>query len=203
MTDGNGAPRRGPTVGDAMRHDVVVVDVAASLTQAARRMREHEVGCLPVLERDRLVGMVTDRDVVVRGLGGDADFTKLKVGDVMTVGPLTTCPERSVEEAYTAMTRAGVRRLVVVDDGGGVRGLISWHDLGTFAGRQAQARQVGFYRRMVDSHGHPHRIELYRLYVSPGVPANEVEPFAIGRFEALHGDIPWRLVADDYEVAGA
>jgi CBS domain-containing protein len=199
----DGARRRGPTVADAMRRELVTIDAEASVALAARRMRDHEIGCLPVLEQGRPVGLVTDRDLVVRGLAENADLSQWRVAEVMSTGPLTIAPERSVEEACRLMTDTGVRRLLVVADEVRLIGLISWHDLAAFSARRPQARQVGFYRRIVDSHGHPHRIELFRLYVSPGVPANEVEPFAIGRFEALHGDIPWRLVADDYEVAGA
>jgi hypothetical protein len=164
-------------------------------------MRSHDVGCLPVLEKGALAGVVTDRDLVVRGLAGDGDFKRRRVGDVMSAGPVTIPPDASIEEACAVMTRTGVRRLIVVDDDGGMIGLISWHDLGTFAGRRPETHEVGFFRRMVDSHGHPHRIELCRLYLSPGVPPAEVEPFAITRFEALNGDMPWSLVADDYEVA--
>jgi len=201
MTMGAMAPRRGPTVGDAMRREVVTIDGGAAAALAAQRMRRHDVGCLPVLEEGRLVGMVTDRDLVVRGLADCPDLSRRRVGEVMSTGPLTIAPERSVEDAFRMMTETGIRRLLVVDDEGRLVGLISWHDLATFSAHRPQARQVGFYRRIVDSQGHPHRIELFRLYVSPGVPASEVEPFAIERFESVNGHMPWRLVADDYEVA--
>jgi CBS domain-containing protein len=201
MTNGAMAPRRGPTVGDAMRREVVTIDAGAVASIAAQRMRRHDVGSLPVLERGRLVGMVTDRDLVVRGLADTPDLSRRRVGELMSTGPLTIAPERSVEDAFRMMTDTGIRRLMVVDDQGRLVGLMSWHDLATFSSRRPRARQVGFYRRVVDSQGHPHRIELFRLYVSPGVPANEVEPFAIERFESVNGHTPWRLVADDYEVA--
>ena len=198
----DGAPRRrGPNVGDAMRRELVTIDAEASVALAARRMRHHQIGCLPVLEQGRPVGLVTDRDLVVRGLAENADLSQWRVAEVMSTGPLTISPERSVEEACRLMTDTGIRRLLVVADEVRLIGLISWHDLAAFSARRPQARQVGFYRRIVDSHGHPHRIELFRLYVSPGVPANEVEPFAIARFEHVNGRTPWRLVADDYEVA--
>jgi predicted transcriptional regulator len=184
-----------------MRRELVTIDADASVALAARRMRHHEVGCLPVLEQGRPVGLVTDRDLVVRGLAENADLSQWRVAEVMSTGPLTISPERSVEEACRLMTDTGIRRLLVVADESRLIGLISWHDLAAFSARRPQARQVGFYRRIVDSHGHPHRTELFRLYVSPGVPPNEVVPFAIARFEQVNGRTPWRLVADDYEVA--
>ncbi len=201
MRNGPVPPRRGPTVSDAMRREVVTIDVGAAASLAAQRMRRHDVGCLPVLEGGRLVGMVTDRDLVIRGLADSPDLSRRRVGEVMSTGPLAIAPERSVEDAFRMMTDTGIRRLMVVDDEAGLVGLISWHDLAAFSTRRPQSRQVGFYRRIVDSHGHPHRMELFRLYVSPGVPAAEVEPFAIERFESVNGHMPWRLVADDYEVA--
>lgn len=202
MTHGWGPPRRGPTVGDAMRRELVTIDVGAAASTAAQRMRHHDVGCLPVLERGLLVGMVTDRDLVVRGLADNPDLSRCSVGQLMSMGPLAIAPERSVEDASRLMSETGIRRLMVVDDDARLVGLISWHDLATFSARRPQARRVGFFRRMVDSQGHPHRLELCRLYVSPGVPADAVEPVAIERFETLNGHLPWRQVADDYEVAG-
>ncbi|NBB69622.1 MAG: CBS domain-containing protein [Alphaproteobacteria bacterium] len=202
MTNGPVRSPRGPTVADAMRREIVVIDAAAAVAVAAQRMRDHEVGCLPVLENGWPVGMVTDRDLVVRGLAFGADLSRRRVGEVMSTGPLAVTPDRPIEEAWRLMAESGVQRLMVVDAEFGLIGLVSWHDLGAVAEHRPRAREVGFYRHMVDSHGHPHRIELCRLYVSPGVPASEVEPVAIERFETTNGRTPWRQVADDYEVAG-
>lgn len=193
---------RGPTVADAMRREIVTIDAGAAVSIAAQRMREHEVGCLPVLEGGRPVGMLTDRDLVVRGLALCADLSRRRVGEVMSTGPLAVAPDRPIEEAWRLMAESGVQRLMVVDDAFVLAGLVSWHDLAAVAERRPRAREVGFYRHIVDSHGHPHRIELCRLYVSPGVPESEVEPVAIERFENTNGRTPWRSVADDYEVAG-
>lgn len=202
MTEWAMQPRRGPRVGDAMRQEVVTIDVGASASLAAQRMRRHDVGSLPVLDEGRLVGLVTDRDLVVRGLAEEGDLSRHRVAELMSTGPVTITPERSVEDAERLMAEIGIRRLLVVDDEGRLVGLISWHDLASSSTRRIQPRRVGFYRRIVDSHGHPHRTELCRLYVSPGVPASEVEPVAIARFEGLTGCTSWRLLADDYDVTG-
>lgn len=201
MTHGPQPARRGPEVRDAMRCEVVTIDAGATVAVAAERMGRHDVGCLPVLERGALVGMVTDRDLVVRALAQRSDAGRVRVGEVMSTGPLTIGPGASIETAYHLMMRTGIRRLMVVEDEAKLVGLISWNDLDTSTRRPAASRRVGFYRRVCDSSGHPHRIELFRLYVSPGVPESEVEPFAIARFESANGRMPWRVVADDYDVA--
>lgn len=197
-----GRTRRGPAVADAMRTGVITIDVAAPISAAAERMRRFEVGCLPILENGVLVGMVTDRDLVVRGIAAGGDLGRRAVGEVMSTGPLTIHPEEPVEAATRLMIETGVRRLIVIDRHfGRLAGLLSWDDLGSFSARRPRASEVGFYRRIHDSHGHPHRIETYRLYLAPGIPPTEVEPLAIERFEHVSGNVPWRLVADDYEVA--
>ena len=63
-----------------------------SVAEAARKMRDHKIGCLPVGENDRLVGMLTDRDIVCRAVAGGADPATTRTADVMTKG-ITYCYE--------------------------------------------------------------------------------------------------------------
>jgi CBS domain-containing protein len=88
-----------------------------SLTDAAVAMRDEDVGSLPVVDGDRVVGIVTDRDIVVRGVAERADPQTLKVGDVSSGDLVTVQPDEDLDEALELMARHRVRRLPVVEDG--------------------------------------------------------------------------------------
>ena len=104
-------------VRDAMTPGVRSVSPSDSLTDAAVAMRDEDVGSLPVVEGDRVVGIVTDRDIVVRAVAERADPQTLKVGDVSSGDLVTVLPDEDLDEALELMARYRVRRLPVVEDG--------------------------------------------------------------------------------------
>lgn len=105
-------------VRDAMAADVRSVGPGQSIARAARMMSEAGTGFLPVTEADRPVGVLTDRDIVVRFLaGGGGDASATPVAEVMTVKVVTVGPDDDLAVAAEAMRDGGVRRLVVIDAG--------------------------------------------------------------------------------------
>ena len=103
-------------VRDAMAADVRSVGPGQSIAQAARMMSEAGTGFLPVTEADRPVGVVTDRDIVVRFLaGGGGDASATPVSEVMTSKVATVGPDDDLAAAAEAMRDGGVRRLVVIE----------------------------------------------------------------------------------------
>lgn len=129
-------------VRDAMAADVRSVGPGQSIAQAARIMSEAGTGFLPVTEADRPVGVLTDRDIVVRFLaGGGGDASATPVAEVMTSRVTAVAPDDDLAAAAEAMRDGGVRRLVVID-AGTVVGVLSHGALvqatdGEGAGRQA------------------------------------------------------------------
>ncbi|HET8872981.1 MAG TPA: CBS domain-containing protein [Gaiellaceae bacterium] len=104
-------------VRDAMTPGVRSVAPTDSLTDAAAAMRDQDVGSLPVVEGDRLLGIVTDRDIVVRAVADGADPRTMKVGDVSSGDPVTVKPDEDLDDALSLMAHHRVRRLPVVEDG--------------------------------------------------------------------------------------
>ncbi|MDP9231399.1 MAG: CBS domain-containing protein [Actinomycetota bacterium] len=90
---------------------------AQSVVEAAQMMKEEDVGSLPVVEEDRLIGIVTDRDIVVRTVAERVDPESVKVGDVASRELVTVEPGQDLDEALTLMARHRVRRLPVVEAG--------------------------------------------------------------------------------------
>ena len=121
------------------------VDIVASLETvrtAAQRMLQRNVGTLVVVDRERRpVGIVTDRDLVLRVLAEGRDGSAVPISEVLTTMPRTIQADASIEDCLAAMRRAGVRRLPVVDGKGILTGLVSIDDI---LGRLAsEARLIG------------------------------------------------------------
>jgi CBS domain-containing protein len=115
-------------VRDVMTTDVRMVRPDASVQQAADIMSQFNVGVLPVVAAATLVGMLTDRDIVLRCLGVRTLPSAMRVADAMTRAPAAIPPDQAVEDAAKRMAVLGVRRLPVVKDEQ-VVGILSADDL--------------------------------------------------------------------------
>ena len=104
------------TVRDVMVRDVVSIEPSASLTDAARVMEEANIGMLPVVQDGELVGVITDRDIVVRAVAQDADPASTAVGDCVSVNAIVAHAEWTTDRAMQTMAQAQVGRLPVLDD---------------------------------------------------------------------------------------
>lgn len=100
-----------------------------SVTAAAQSMRNLDVGSLLVLDRDQLVGILTDRDIVVRCVAEERDPSGVTAGDICTHNVTSILVTDSIDQARNLMKRDGLRRLAVVDDDRRVTGIISFDDL--------------------------------------------------------------------------
>ncbi len=123
------ALRRDGKVGDVMSTQVRSVGPDEMVQQAARLMREQGVGALPVGEGDRVVGMLTDRDVAVRLVAEGRDPARTKVRDVMTAGVSCVFEDDDLGRAADNMAEQQVRRLPVVNRDKRLVGVLSLADL--------------------------------------------------------------------------
>jgi CBS domain-containing protein len=114
---------------EIMSRDVYCTTPDTSLRQAASEMRQLDVGALPICDDDRLVGMVTDRDLVIRGLADGRDPDNDRVREVMTPGVTWCYEDDTVEEAARVMQREQIRRLPVLDQSKRLVGIVSLGDL--------------------------------------------------------------------------
>jgi CBS domain-containing protein len=113
--------RRGGTmaksVRDAMTQDPRSIGTSASVVEAARLMREQHIGSLPVTDDERLVGMITDRDITTRVVAESAAPEATSVGDVYSRDLISVEPDNDLDQALQLMARHQVRRLPVVENG--------------------------------------------------------------------------------------
>jgi CBS domain-containing protein len=116
------------TVDEIMTRDVVQLQVDITLDEVARVMRDEDIGDVVVIDNDRLVGVVTDRDIVVRAVADGVAPDQATLGSVATRNPVTVRPDAPAQEAALLMREHAVRRLLVCDDAGLV-GIVSLGDL--------------------------------------------------------------------------
>lgn len=117
------------SIRDVMTPNPFAIPPSASVMDAARIMRGSDIGDVVVLEGDRLFGILTDRDIVVRALAEDADLHTMPVAEICSRDLTTIEPTASVGQAVRLMREKAIRRLPVVDENGFVLGIVSIGDV--------------------------------------------------------------------------
>jgi CBS domain-containing protein len=115
-------------VRDVMTPAVETTTRAQSLREAAKMMKSGDYGAMPVVDEGRLIGMLTDRDIVVRAVAEGLDPNVAVAGDFATRDPVAVEPDQALDEALMLMARHRVRRLPVVE-GGMLVGVLSQADV--------------------------------------------------------------------------
>jgi CBS domain-containing protein len=117
-------------VKEAMTCSVVCIQPSATLQEAAQKMRALDVGPLPICgDNDGLVGMLTDRDIIVRAVAEGKDPRKVRAQDVMTPNVIYCFEDQDVREAARLMREHQIRRLTVLNRGKRLVGIVSLGDL--------------------------------------------------------------------------
>jgi len=112
--------------------NVFTIDKDTTVLEAALLMNQHKIGALVVLEGNEVIGMITERDVLVRVVAAQRDAAHTRVADVMTTELVCCTPETTIEEARGAMKNRRIRHLPLIDGDRRLHGLISIGDLNAF-----------------------------------------------------------------------
>jgi CBS domain-containing protein len=116
------------TVQDVMTRDPITLPPSASMVDAAKTMRESGIGDVVVADDDQLIGIVTDRDIVVRGLAEDRDPHTTPLMDISSREITAVSPDDPIENAVRLIREHAIRRLPVVS-GGRIVGIVTLGDL--------------------------------------------------------------------------
>lgn len=114
-----------------------------SIREAAQKMRDQDIGALPVGENKKLVGMVTDRDIVTRLLANGKDLSKATVKDALSAGMLYCFDDQDIEEVAANMGENQIRRLAVLDRDKQLVGMVSIGDIATKASERTAGEALG------------------------------------------------------------
>lgn len=118
------------TVREIMTKNVINMQIGTTLEEAARAMRERDIGNVVVAEDERLVGLVTDRDIVIRAVADGMDPTTTTLGSVASRDIIAIQPDDTAQAAALLMREQAIRRVLVVDEQG-LCGILSIGDLAT------------------------------------------------------------------------
>lgn len=142
-------------VADVMTRGIRSMSPDDNLVQAAQAMEELNVGAIPVCEGERLCGMVTDRDIVVRGVAQELDLKSCKLSDVMSGHVRTVRENDDVDDVLSEMANAQIRRMPVVDNQDRLVGIVSLGDIA--AKNPKQPEDVGSSLGEISSPAEPNR----------------------------------------------
>jgi CBS-domain-containing membrane protein len=118
------------TIQDVMTRDVQSISPQETVQRAAQMMDELNVGAIPVLDGQKLVGMITDRDITVRATAAGLAPGETRVGDIMSTDVRTCSPDQTVDEVLDQMGDVQIRRVPVIDQGSQqVIGIVSLGDM--------------------------------------------------------------------------
>lgn len=123
-------------VRDAMHGKVEWAQPTETVQSLAKRMRELDIGSIPIGENDRLIGMVTDRDIALRAVADGRDPALLTAREVMSKGIVYCRDDEDLEDAVRIMEQKQIRRLPVVDEKKRMVGILSLGDVSHSASRQ-------------------------------------------------------------------
>jgi CBS domain-containing protein len=112
----------------------------AKLHVIAKKMRDHDVGAIPVCEDGRAVGMVTDRDIAIRALASGKDVSKIEARDVMSRNVISCRDSEEAEDALRIMESKKIRRLPVVNDAEKLIGMVSLGDISHALSREVTGK---------------------------------------------------------------
>ena len=123
---------------DVMTPNPRTLTPSDSIQSAAQIMRDEDTGAVPVVDNGRTVGMVTDRDIVVRAIADGSQLSR-PVREIVTSAVVTATPEMSTREAALLMSEHQIRRLPVVDDRERLVGIVSLGDLAVKEGKDSRS----------------------------------------------------------------
>jgi CBS domain-containing protein len=185
-------------VRDVMK-EPVCVQAEETLDAAARRLKKNNIGALPVCQNNRVIGMITDRDITMRGVADARDVSQMTVREAMSAEVLSCFGDDPVDEAAKVMRQNHVQRLAVLDRGD--QHLVGIISLSALSGAASERRpyEVIFHKTFTDHRGHPHHSELMRIAVAQGTKEEAIAT-ATRQFEEMNKLNVWHQIADGYDV---
>jgi CBS domain-containing protein len=127
------------SIRDLMTENPCSIDADKSVAYAAKMMRDEDVGLAPIVEGDKLIGTLTDRDIAIRVVAEGKDPDQTTVREVASTNLVTIDPQQDLDEALRLMAKHQVRRLPVVEEDGRLIGVVAQADVA----REGDDKQTG------------------------------------------------------------
>ena len=127
---------------DVMTPDPECVSEKDSIRDVARIMKDADTGVVPVVDGKKIIGLITDRDIIVRGLAEGKNLENVRVNELMTKSIRSVREDSSVDEALELMGSAEIRRVPVVNQNDELVGIVSLGDIASQANRDGKVGQT-------------------------------------------------------------
>ena len=129
----------GKSINDLMTANPCAIEADKPVAYAAKMMQQERVGLAPIVDGGRLVGTLTDRDIVTRVVAQGKNPQSVTVREVASTAPVTISPQQDLDQALQLMASHQVRRLPVVEEDGRLVGIVAQADIA----REAKEKQTG------------------------------------------------------------
>lgn len=130
------------TVADIMSRDIVSLSPDDSIQYAAQQMCDIDVGIMPIADGNKLIGVVTDRDICCRAVAPGRNASQTSVKSIMSEEVVTCSPDTAISEAVELMSERQIRRLMIVDDERQLVGIVAQADVATEPGLQKATEEL-------------------------------------------------------------
>ena len=130
------------SIRDAMTSNPRSAESGTPVAEVARLMKSENVGAIPITDGDRLVGIVTDRDIAIQVVAAGKDPQSTTAGEVASQQLVTVDPQQDLDEALRLMAQHQVRRIPVVEEDGKLVGMLAQADVAEHAGAEATGEVV-------------------------------------------------------------
>ena len=188
-------------VREIMSRAPALIDPSTTIAEAARTMRDGDLGCVLIGQDEQVFEIVTDRDIVVRALANGTNPTRERVCNVMSSEVLSCFEDQPVENVAKVMAEHGVRRLPVLDRRGRLTGVVSLSDVTGGELRKKKPYAVTFFKHLTDGRGIPREVPIRTVYVAAVDGEDEAVTVATAVFERHWGVAQWNA-ADGCRVDG-
>ncbi|HKL99752.1 MAG TPA: CBS domain-containing protein [Mobilitalea sp.] len=128
-------------VKEIMTKDIACLCSDDSIERAAQLMKQYDVGSIPVCTKDKVIGIVTDRDIALRSVASGEAYGRQRVGDIMSTDLVVASPEMEVQEAAMLMSDRQIRRLPIVENNSLI-GIVALGDISLEPAAQNSAEQA-------------------------------------------------------------
>jgi CBS domain-containing protein len=186
-------------VSEVLVSDVETAEPDTPIRELAHRMRELAIGFIPIVEGDRLVGVITDRDIALRGLSEAKDPETALARDLMSMEVICCFQDESVEQALQVMTEHNVSRLPVINRDHHLVGIIKLTDIEGQVKPAKKAVKVTFHKDKTDSYGHQHKVPIKTVYITGAKDKQAAQAAAMKRLEEEKGGA-WTQTVDSVEA---
>lgn len=188
-------------INEVLDRNVDAIGPDTPIREAARRMHDGEYRILPIVEDGKLVGIVTDRDIVVRAIARAVNAESTLVREIMSVEIVCVFDDEECDHARELMLEHGVRRLPVIDRQHALVGMVELSRVGggDKPQKQKKSMKVTFHKEKTDSYGRPHKVPVKTIYITGTADREAAQQAAVKRLEEESGT-EWTNVASGFDT---